>query len=73
MLGRTDEQKLLWVLLGLGIGFGAYIWGVYSIRCPACRAKLLWKAMRERTPDDWFAWLNNLRVCPVCGDGTDDQ
>jgi hypothetical protein len=48
------------------------VWALLGIRCPACGAKLLWRALRR---EDWLAWneaLTDLDKCPVCGfSGTD--
>lgn len=71
VLGRTPDQKGVLVLLGLGLMVASYVWIVLRTRCPSCGARLLWKAMRERSPDEWLSWVASLEACPVCqSDGT---
>lgn len=37
-----------------------------SVRCPACRANWIWRAIRQR-PARWLEWLQEQQACPVCG------
>lgn len=37
-----------------------------SVRCPACRANWVWRAIRQR-PGRWLEWLQEQQACPVCG------
>lgn len=39
-----------------------------SIKCPKCRTRLAWKAVRERPAHQSYLWILTLTNCPVCGD-----
>ena len=41
-----------------------------SVRCPACGANWIWRAVKERS-GRWLLWLHELQVCPVCGSSGD--
>lgn len=43
------------------------IWAIVTIRCPACRTKLLWRAVRHEGVSSWGESLAVLDRCPVCG------
>jgi hypothetical protein len=58
---------LLLIMIGLAIAGGSLIWACLSIRCPACRAKLLWRAVRERGPQNSLFWILRIERCPACG------
>jgi len=51
---------------GLALAFSSLLWGAVSIQCPVCHQRLLWKAIRERSPTDWLTWLLTLTKCPGC-------
>lgn len=65
-LGRSPEQKAGLVAFGVTVWIGGYVWAAITVRCSKCGARLLWKAMRERTASDWTDWLLSLKRCPVC-------
>jgi len=67
LVGRTLTQQVCFIGLGFAVGLGGYVWAGVSIRCPTCRAPLLWKAMSEKAPNEWLSWLTALTTCPVCG------
>ncbi len=46
---------------------GLSLWGVITIRCPSCKTRIVWKAIREKNPGDCWPWLTSLARCPVCG------
>lgn len=71
--GTSQGWKLpaILVIFGLALWTGGFVWAALTIRCPSCGARLLWKAMRERTLLEHEHWLLSLEVCPACGsDGT---
>lgn len=37
-----------------------------AVRCPKCKTRLLWKAMREQPAQQWYIWLTGLKACPAC-------
>ena len=67
VVGRTAEEGAVLILGGLALVVASYVWGVGTIRCPRCRTRLLWRAMRDKTPGEWLGWLLALEVCPTCG------
>jgi len=62
---RLDNEYVFWT--SCVIMFGGLIFGCTSIRCPACRARLMWKAVSERDHREWGGWLLSLDRCPMCG------
>jgi hypothetical protein len=65
-LGRSDAQRGLLIILGLVVGILSYTWAVYTVRCPNCRTKLVWRAL-QKGASDWYEWLLALEACPGCG------
>lgn len=41
-----------------------------SVRCPACRANWIWRAIRQRS-GRWLEWLQEQQACPGCGSSGD--
>jgi hypothetical protein len=65
-----DLEPPLWMtvhFVGVALGAGSVLWGVLSIRCPGCGARLYWMAIRGRSPIEWLDWLRQLDTCPTCG------
>ena len=42
------------------------VWLCLAIRCPRCRARIVWVAVREHPIGGWLSWLLTLSICPVC-------
>src|SRR6266545_3627731 len=51
------------VMAALALG----TWLCLAIKCPNCRARVVWLAMRHHSAEHWFWWLMNLTRCPRCG------
>jgi hypothetical protein len=67
-LARSESRWIVNTLPMVATLLGVLVfWGVLTVRCPACGARLLWKAAREQTPDSWWPWLSSLQTCPACG------
>ncbi len=67
--GKTfDDVNLLayLVIFGLFLAVSGFILGVRTIKCPKRKVRLLWKAVREQSYQNWFLWLMSLEECPVC-------
>jgi len=67
--GLADENvnhSIFLVLFGVGLGLSGFVLGVLTVRCPKCKTRLLWKAVKEQPSQDWFSWLMRLERCPVC-------
>ena len=58
-LAVCSGASALIAAVSLFIFFGA-------VRCPACGAKWVWRAVRQRA-GRWLEWLHEQQVCPVCG------
>jgi hypothetical protein len=52
---------------GFVIVVGAFACPILSIRCPDCRSRVYWRAMREQRLSDFEPWLDAMTHCPVCG------
>jgi hypothetical protein len=66
MLGERVNLLIFLALLGLGLAAAGFVLGVITVQCPKCNARLLWKAVREQSHQNWFNWLMGLSKCPVC-------
>src|SRR5712691_7571531 len=42
------------------------LWLCFAIRCPRCKARVVWIAIREHAIGKWLFWLLALRTCPRC-------
>ena len=67
IIGGSDAQRVLVILLGLALGAGGALWAMISVRCPNCGAQLVAMAVTERPVGDWWRWLSRLETCPSCG------
>jgi hypothetical protein len=63
------DLSLTLIVGGLGLWALSFAWVCLAVRCGKCKAKLVWKAMREQSYNDWLPWLMSLRQCPVCQHG----
>ena len=54
-------------VVGLTVALSCFLFACRAIRCPACRAKWVWDAMRQHAANRWLYALLGARVCPVCG------
>jgi hypothetical protein len=50
----------------LGVGAALFLWCAFAIRCPKCRALVLWHRLRTEAHDAWLGALLALRACPRC-------
>ena len=55
--------KLAASLAGLVVLIGACL----AVRCASCGLSLVWHAVSKKSPNDWLAWLLDVRTCPRCG------
>ena len=63
--------SILLILVGNGLSISGFVLGVIIVRCPKCRARLLWKAVKEHSYQEWLGWLMALTKCPVCQNSTE--
>ena len=67
--GVTPEDANLFaflVIFGLSLALSGFVLGVLTVKCPKCKARLLWKAVKEQSSQNWFFWLMGLETCPMC-------
>jgi len=55
------------IFSGIVLLFASSMWLIFSVRCPACKVKLLAKAIRSKPPQEWLVWLLTIKNCPFCG------
>ena len=67
MRGENAWRFVVVMLVGVAVALISSIWACLAIRCPRCKARLLWKAWREQSAQSWFFWFTNLKRCPACG------
>ena len=44
----------------------AAVWMVRAIRCPECKARLLWHALRTQSRPQGLHWFFTFVACPYC-------
>ena len=69
MRRENGERFMVVMLAGVALALLSSIWACLAIRCPTCKVRLLWKAVREQSYQNWHGWLMNLKRCPACGSG----
>jgi hypothetical protein len=65
-IGDQGTLSMLFISLGVGLAVIGFILAVITVRCPKCKAALLWKAVKGKSHQNWFDWLVQLDACPVC-------
>jgi hypothetical protein len=58
------------VWIGLGgtlVGLTGFVWECVSVRCPRCRAAVVWKTFNTRSPNAAQVAIWNQATCPACG------
>jgi hypothetical protein len=56
----------LLLLVGLALALGGFAWNCLLIRCPNCRSRVFWDAVRDGSAANWFSG-NIGSSCPRCG------
>ena len=51
---------------GLFLGCATFVWFAAVLRCPSCRAKLVWTMASSRPHSSWIIDLAALDRCPAC-------
>jgi hypothetical protein len=64
--GKNANFSTFLVLFGLGLALSGFVLGILTVKCPKCKTRLLWKAVKEQPSQGWFGWLMSLERCPVC-------
>jgi flagellar biosynthesis protein FliR len=66
MVGENVNLSLFLITSGLGLAIGGLVLAALTMNCPMRRTRLLWKAMKEQSSENWLHWLMSLGKCPVC-------
>ena len=68
LFGRTSGSL---VALSASTGFflfvGVGIAVAITIRCPKCRTRWFFYALRSQPVGQWLFWLKSFSTCPKCG------
>jgi len=67
-LYKPIGQETTRILMGLGglIATVGFLAAIFSIKCPNCKLKLFYFAIRNQKINSWFTWLLELKGCPQC-------
>ena len=63
---KDADLSAILILIGLSLCVSGFLLGVLTVKCPSCKTRLLWKAVREEPFQTWFVWLITLTSCPTC-------
>jgi predicted membrane channel-forming protein YqfA (hemolysin III family) len=66
-VGDDPGRSMLIVVTGLFLAVGGFIWACRTVRCPACKARLLWMAASKQSHKTWLISLITQSQCPSCG------
>src|SRR4029453_3894801 len=55
--GDQINLSIFLILFGLALAAAGFVLGVLTIQCPKCNSRLLWKAVREQSHQNWFYWF----------------
>jgi hypothetical protein len=65
--GRLPDEVAGALLIGANVAnLCAAVWMVRAIRCPRCKARLLWHAVRAQSHPQGLHWFLTFVVCPYC-------
>jgi hypothetical protein len=65
----SAEQFLLTMLGSVALAFTGLAFAFLFVRCPRCRARWFWMAVRTQPSATWLTWLTTLPRCPTCAHG----
>ena len=54
------------VLAATFVGSVALLFACVAIRCPTCKARWYWTALRTQPAGKWVRWLTRQSECPAC-------
>lgn len=64
--GRFLDEVTL-VLLFVSLGWGAFCWLWFSIRCSVCSKSVAGHIIKSTPASEWFSALISIQECPNCG------
>jgi hypothetical protein len=65
-LPRWPYQMQL-ILAGTVVGVAGFVWQCLSVRCPRCRAAVVWHTFKTRKWNEADQASVSLGTCPRCG------
>lgn len=71
ILGDTVETSGVAFIAGLCLTLVGVIAPLLMIRCPGCKTRLLWRAIREQETGGWLSYILLQERCFVCGRSSD--
>ena len=60
------KEPMLLMPIGVAIGMCSFIFAIFSIKCPECKAKWFLLAVRKQDKNYWLGWLEKQTSCPEC-------
>lgn len=54
-------------LFGTVLIISSFLFAIVSIRCPKCGTRWVLRAVFKKHGTNWYDWLADQTVCPVCG------
>jgi hypothetical protein len=66
-VGDDPGRSMLVVVTARLLAVSGFIWACISVRCPACKARLLWMAVSKQSHKTWLISLITQSECPSCG------
>lgn len=66
VLGSGGGRFVAWTVSGIALGLATFAWFAAVLRCPHCRAKLVWTMVASRPHSSWVVDLAALERCPAC-------
>ena len=64
---QLNEYLPIVAIAWVGVAFIATGFGFFSIGCPKCGCRVIWKIVRTVPSDQFVAALSALDKCPCCG------
>ncbi len=64
--GSSMRVVGLCIIVGSLLCVSTFLWLITVLRCPHCRAKLVWTTAKSRPHSSWMIDLAGLDSCPMC-------
>jgi hypothetical protein len=64
----ADKSLLFPLIVGMILVAFGFVFGCLAIRCPECKARWVWRAVKGQSASQWFPWLFSHKECPYCKD-----
>jgi len=60
------EIGIILLLSGSVIAVMSFVFECMAIRCPGCKSRWLWTAIKSQDSSNWLWWLFSQTECPTC-------